>query len=477
MIRMQKKNVLLIARQVWKTAFRNKAIVFLLLFLQLLLLFGAYTGWKNFNVQENIRLTHQQQVRQNWENNPDKHPHRMAHYGYLVFRPRHKLSFFDFGIENFTGNAVFLEAHKQNSVNFSEAGFSTGLLRFGEISMAMVLQVLIPLLIFFLGYAVIATERENGTLKILLSQGAGWLELLVGKIAGLAGIAGLLCIPVILLTAGLSFSGSRALADDWLRITGLLIGYLVYFIILCCFTVMVSATSRTSKSALIKLLGCWLLFVIVLPRGTQALGAGLFPSPSRIAFETAIEKEVLRQGDSHNPDDPHYKAIKDSLLKAYGIDSVQQLPFNYSGFIMAEGEKLSAETYNRHWQALIQNYADQDKVSRYIAFLNPCMAIKQLSMALTGTDLAAYNNFQLQAEGYRYRLAQTMNSLQMQYISNKQPGSISHDHWKDLPDFTYRAAAAGSIVRQQQTAVFALAAWLFVLALLIFRLSKKLNPL
>ena len=45
------------------------------------------------------------------------------------FRLKHPLSTFDFGIESYTGNAVFLEAHRQNMVNFSEAGFSTGLLR------------------------------------------------------------------------------------------------------------------------------------------------------------------------------------------------------------------------------------------------------------------------------------------------------------------------------------------------------------
>ena len=29
---------------------------------------------------------YRKETRENWEHRPDKHPHRMAHYGYLVFR-------------------------------------------------------------------------------------------------------------------------------------------------------------------------------------------------------------------------------------------------------------------------------------------------------------------------------------------------------------------------------------------------------
>jgi ABC-2 type transport system permease protein len=75
----------------------------------------------------------------------------MAHFGTFAFRLKHPLSIFDFGLESYMGNAVFLEAHKQNTVNFSEAGFSTGLLRFGELSMAIILQLILPLVIFFIG--------------------------------------------------------------------------------------------------------------------------------------------------------------------------------------------------------------------------------------------------------------------------------------------------------------------------------------
>lgn len=48
------------------------------------------------------------------------------------------------------------------------------LLRFGEISLAIVLQVLLTLLIFFLGFGIVATDIELATLRLVLSQGVSW---------------------------------------------------------------------------------------------------------------------------------------------------------------------------------------------------------------------------------------------------------------------------------------------------------------
>jgi ABC-2 type transport system permease protein len=93
---------------------------------------------------------------------------------YVAFRQKYFLSFFDFGMDAYTGKSVFLEAHRQNTVNFSEAGQSGSLLRFGQISVAMILQTLLSLLLFFWGYDLVARERAEGTLKLLLTQGLSW---------------------------------------------------------------------------------------------------------------------------------------------------------------------------------------------------------------------------------------------------------------------------------------------------------------
>jgi len=124
--------------------------------LNVLALFALVTAYSQLREQQASVNDYRQEVRERWEANPDKHPHRMAHYGYVAFREQHPLSFFDRGLDSYVGNAVFLEAHRQNTVNFSTASLSTSLLRFGELSGALVLQALLPLLIFFWGFTVVA---------------------------------------------------------------------------------------------------------------------------------------------------------------------------------------------------------------------------------------------------------------------------------------------------------------------------------
>ncbi|WP_260446702.1 DUF3526 domain-containing protein, partial [Elizabethkingia anophelis] len=62
-------------------------------------------------------------------------------------------------------------------------------------------------------------------------------------------------------------------------------------------------------------------------------------------------------------------------------------------------------------------------ISTGLSFINPFLAIRNLSMALTGSDFNSYTSYQEQVENYRYQLAQLMNKLQMENISNKKQGA------------------------------------------------------
>lgn len=474
------KTIFIISGRTWKTAFENKATIALTLILGLALCFATFIGWQNFNTQNSQRLKYKEIVREKWLSKPDKHPHRMAHYGYLVFRDKHELSFFDFGIESFAGVSIFLEAHKQNTVNFSEAGFSNGMLRFGELSVAMVLQLLVPLLIFFLGYHSISSEREAGTLKILLCQGVNWSQLLFGKVLGIICVSFTLFIPVILMTITLwaALSNWQVSADSSMRLLLLMAAYAIYFIICAGIAVLVSAFHQTSKAALTSLLVLWVFFTLVMPRITQAIGVKIYPSPAKIEFLAAIDSDLQKEGDSHNPDDPHYAKFKADVLKKYKVDDVKKLPFNYGGYVMAEGERISAGIYNRHQKELNRTFENQNSFAVAASYFNPFLAIKNLSMALTASDYKTYVDFQDQAETYRYQLAQHMNQLQIDNISNEKPGekekaaSIGHEHWAEQPDFQYVFKPVSWVIANQSGTILSILSW-FAGILIALTISSK----
>ena len=99
-------------------------------------------------------------------------------------------SLVDTGIDPYVGVAAWLEAHKQNEFKYRPAQDRTAVQRFGELTAAEVLQVLLPLFIVLMTFSAFSGEREQGTLRQLLSLGVRPRELLAGKALGVAAALG-----------------------------------------------------------------------------------------------------------------------------------------------------------------------------------------------------------------------------------------------------------------------------------------------
>jgi len=481
---MKTQVVFLIAKQFFKKTFSNKGLLALLLLFLIVLTYVTVNGWQAFEAHHHVVEHHQEQSRESWENNPDKHPHRMAHFGTFAFRQQHPLSIFDSGIESYTGNAIFLEAHRQNTANFSEASLSTGLIRFGDLNIAILLQLILPLIIFFIGYSSITSEKENGTLKIIYLQGASIKEVLLGKTLGVFFITALFFIPAFIALWSITFLETHVIHSSVLfRAVLLTFGYLLFYLILCSITVIVSGKSESSNKALLTLLGSWLLFFIIIPKTAQVVGNSLHPNLSKIAFKSAIEEEISKQGDSHNPNDPYFNQLKDSILKANNVTDVKDLPFNYSGFLMSKGEEQSAITYQKQHKKLIETYRKQNSISNSLVLLNPYLAIKNLSMSLSATDFETYVNFLLLTEDYRYKQSQHMNNLQMKFISNKAKSSegkvhvVSKEHWKSAPKFNYEFIPVSKTMSNQLLAIISLLVWTFLGVIVMIKFYNRFKIL
>ncbi len=460
----------------------NKWLVGLLFILIAFSLTSAFTSYLD---HKHIVDHYSEDVRDLWENNPDKHPHRMAHYGYVVFRSHYPMSFFDLGLNSFLGNSAFLEAHRQNSINFSRVSLSNGLLRFGELSAGLILQLLLPLVIFFWGFGLVAGERESGILKLIIGQGVLWSENLIGRAFGLFLIGLLIFIPTaLILFVLLLFTSTSDFFPEILSSFGItILSYLLYLLVMSLLAVWISAVSKTKKAALVKLIGCWLFFTLIFPKISQVAGQVFHPTPSKIAFDAAIEQDIVKQGDSHNPDDPLFSKLRDSVLAVHNVSSTNELPFNYSGFIMSQGEQLSTMTYREHQEELMTLYDKQNRLISWTALLNPYIAIKNISMSLSGTDFSSYRHFDQQAEEYRYQLAQTMNNLQMKYISNvittsaDKDAVISRRHWTNYPDFEQSFLSFSHRASNVNLSFMSLALWLSALIALIVYRSKSLSTI
>lgn len=455
---------------------RSGALAALAVVLGGLIVASGLVAWRAERAYEALRQRYSATVDAQWDAQPDRHPHRVSHYGYLLFRPRPPLGFFDAGVTAHAGSTLFIEAHRQNSMNFGDAAHADAPLRFGGLSMALVLQLLVPLVVFIAAAGSVAREREEGTLALVRSLGTSWAAWLGGKVLALVVAALAIVLPGTLVVAAV-LAATRDVAwtaDAWTRTTALAVVHVAYFAVCALIGVLVSAVSRTSRDATLALVGLWLALWVIVPRVVPPLGAAADALPTRAAFEAEVERRTRALGDSHNPDDPTFAAFKARTLAGAGVSRVEDLPVNYNGVLMIEGERLTTEAYRGMRALLEDSRRTHERAATLAAVGSPYLAMRLASMALAGVDGRHVDDFERQAENYRYTLVQHLNQLHAEEVAHADDryvaaggGSdapsrkrIEAEHWQDTPAFAYVAPAFGTAVAQASAALAVLGLWL-----------------
>ena len=441
------RTVRLIARDELRMMARNRVAVIAFAMLVLLTLVAVASSWAHRNGVAALRDRHAHVAERAFDAQPDRHPHRMVHYGTFIFRPPGPLAAFDPGVDAYTGNSMFLEGHRQNTANFGDVRQSSLLVRFGQLTPAFVLQVVAPLLPIFLGYGALARETERGTLRLLMLQGASRRQVVRGKLLALGTVALIAGAPAmigLLLIAG----QPGALTQHMLAPMSLIaLGYATYLAVWAVLILLVSALVRRSRDALLALVAVWAVTLVLVPRVAPDLASAAVPLANRLQTDVAIARDLRTMGDSHDHDDPHFAAFQRSVLARYGVDRVEDLPVNYKGVVAMEGERMTASLFDRYATDSFAAQARQNGIVAAIGVLSPAIALRSLSMAAAGTDFAGHRRFLEQAEAYRYALVQRLNRMQAEGVryaddTAKDAGAdrrkrVSGDHWRAMPDFRF----------------------------------------
>lgn len=469
-----------IAQQEIVGAFRDKRIISFLAIIFLLLCLSIYISYVKYSQIASYRNMAQKENREKWLHQDPKHPHMAAHFGNFAFKPVTALSWIDYGVDNYAGTYVYMEPHRQNDFMFTPAQEQNASIRFGELSPSLILQVFVPLLIIFMCFAALSKERENGVLKLLIAQGVPMQTLVMGKIAGYFIIILLLMIP--LLTGTLLFGSQfnnivQNKADITNRFLLLLLFYIVYFFILISLTVWISALFRTSRASMLFSLGLWILWVVVIPKVSANLGADRHPLPSNEAFTTAVRDDIKKGIDGHNPDEERKKKLIAATLKQYGVDTVTKLPVNIEGIIMQKAEEYSSIVYDKHFGKVQHILKQQNHPASLCSFIDPYLAIRNISMSLSLTDVFSHVHFQKVAEQYRRDYVEFMNENMTLY---SKPDSwdkykISQATYSMVKPFQYRSLLLTDSLMQVRTEWIALFVALIFLLLLITLSVPKIS--
>jgi ABC-2 type transport system permease protein len=467
---------LLVAQHQWRILLRTRVAVFGLAVLVLLVVASGLSAWHHRNTVNAERTLLQKAVDAQFNAQPDRHPHRMVHYGHFAMRPLGPLAAFDSGVEPFTGHTLYLEGHRQNSANFGDVRQSSVLLGFGQLTPALLLQTVAPLLLIFLGHAMVAREREAGTLRLLLSQGVKPQHIILGKLLALAGAASVILLPgwLVLAWAALGGSGSASLAG------AMAAAYAVWLLLWAVGVLALSALVARARDALALLLVLWAISVVLTPRLASEVAALSLPLPTRFETDIRIQQDLASIGDGHNPDDPYFSEFRKKTLAQHGVTRIEDLPLNYKGLIGLEGERLTSQLFDKYTALAFQQERGQLRLVGFFAAVSPVIALRRLSMAFASTDLSSHRSFLNQAEQHRYKLVQSLNRLQAEKMTMAQDRSsrdnrISHTHWHGLAQFQHLPESSHSALRRAAPAAAALLAWLVASIALLGLAARRIN--
>ena len=476
-------SAILIASEEWRQWLRSRLAVLSLAVFTALLLFTTVLSTLDAQEAQHQRLHQQEQAEATFLDQPDRHPHRMVHYGHYVFRTPPPLAIFDPGVDAVTGQSLFLEGHRQNSAMFADARAAARTGGFGALSPAKLYYLFLPLLIIALGHGVVLREREARTLGPLMSQGVSGTRLYRGKLLALGVLIGLLSLPAL-------FSSVMAYASGESLFAGLVLytGIVCYLGVWAAVTLLVSVVTHSRGVALGVLTAVWVFTVLVIPRiGVTSASASL-PTEGKILTDMRMNDDLRKLGDGHNAADPAFAKLRANLLAEHNVESVEELPVNFRGLVAYTSEEDLTETLNAYAEKRMRRERAQAAHLSAYGWVSPYLAIGAASRNLAGTDLDTHHRFLREAETVRFDFVQGLNKAHIEKLSyvddmNRNNGEegwkrarVDASNWRVLDDFRFTPDAAVDRVSRAVPMLTSLAFWFSVALGMGLVAARRLTP-
>ncbi len=466
-----------IIKNEWRFLSRSRALLGISLGLLLILTLSIFLGnLQNQNQTQQYEFA-KNHLRQQWENIDSMNPHGAAHYGTYVFKPNNLLSSLDEGVNRVTGNVLRVEGHVQNEMVHSEASQMQFISKFGTLKGSLLLQYLLPLLLVFLAFQSVSSEKQSGRLKILVLQGANPSSIALAKTLSV-WLYGLGLLSLMVLVYALVNLGQLN-QETINRTLFFYLSYALYYFTISGLTVFISARGQSPTVALTSMLGIWIIWTIFLPNILMSTVERRQELPSRNEFQTALKNDRSKGIDGHNPTDKRGEELEQQVLAKYQVDSLSQLPINFDGLRMQADEEYGNKVWDKHFGNLREVLAQQKQSYQLAGLFNPFIALQNASMGFSASDNLHHQEFLLQVENYRRGFIKMLNDKHA-YGGSKTGDwgwKADNEFFKSVPDYTYQPILLTSVFSKYLLDLILLLAWAIVVSMLLIWGTKKMQIL
>ena len=329
-----------------------------------------------------------------------------------IYRQPSVLSVFSGGVERQLGNSAKITLDKVPEISAASAGDNPYLSIFVVFDASLIFKIVISVLAMLVAYDVVAGEREQGTLKLMLSGTIARYQVLLGKL-----VAGLLTlfVPVTIsfivgLLILLSFSMVELNGSDWSRIGLMYLATLIFISAMYNVGLLFSCLARKSAISLVLGLFFWIVCVVVIPNGSVYVASQIHPVEPKERMDAQLAsirekyiskiKEISQKFRGGAEWDVHegaaygnyYVLICDqrtyeNKAKRHAL----QVP------LIIEYADKAMEVEHRYFDDLLAQKYFADTFSR----ISPVSLYEKTMTSLAGTNLASFQYFSDKVKTYR----------------------------------------------------------------------------
>ena len=448
-----------IVRKECRQALRDRRSLILLALTLAITLIASFDGCQRTFDANRQRVNAQDVDRDVWLGQGETNPHDAAHFGRYAFREVPSLAAFEPGTSDFSGSAIWMEAHFRNPESLrraEEVVFGSPLT---DLSPAWAIRVVGSLVLITFLFAAICREVQDGTLRNLLANNARVSQIIRGKSSFALGVVGVLCLACLVLSLiPAAFALNRA--PDASRIAAMLVAYFIALGGFACLILALSAVCRTSRSALVASGAVWLLMTYVVPSVASHIAQSQFPTPGTREFASAIETQAQAPFWTGAARFEAVAVYEAEIMTEHRAQSFASLGFNRDALVLQAHERFANPVFDRLYGDLYETHQRQEEVLRLASALSPLYALQRISSGIAGTDLMAQRSFSDAAEKFRRELVEKMNEDMLVNAGDKSFAyRADSELWRSVADFRARSPSLRQVLQHYRFELIVLVAW------------------
>jgi ABC-2 type transport system permease protein len=303
----------------------------------------------------------------------------------------------------------------------------------GQFDAAFVVLFLYPLLIFAISFDLTASERDRGTLRMVLAQPVTLRDVVAGKMIVRALQ---LAVPVMVIPIAIAASWSPIDGDFWLRATLWTLVVLVYGAIWHGLAIVINARGMSAPANALVLAGIWLLLAVVGPSCVNLLIAVRYPMPSRV--EAAVEARAATQEATVRGSQPLGQFLQDHPTSGnVGREGMRQF-----AILQAERDRRVAERLEAVDASFDAQLRKQQRLASWLSVLSPTMVAQNVLLDVAGTSTFRFAHFRAEVAQFQQRWKAYFEPRVL------DAATLTQAEYAAAPRFTYAEEGPGPMLRR-----------------------------